>query len=292
MKVALYGRTFSAESVQSIKILIEKICHFKAELYIYLEFAAFLQETGIGLPENHYIFTDRNSLPEETKFLFSFGGDGTFLQTVNIVGDSGIPVIGINAGRLGFLAGLSIENLGESLEALFNGIFTIEERTLIELAVHGVSFSEPPVALNEITIHKEDMGMITIHAELDGEFLNSYWADGLIISTPTGSTAYSMSVGGPIILPDSENLIISPVSPHTLTVRPLVIPDTKVIRLKVSSRSENFLIALDSRSLSVHTGSELIIKKADYTLKLVRIHGSNFYNTLRNKLMWGIDKRN
>lgn len=292
MKIALYGKIFTGQSEESIKKLFEKIGLMKAELYIFKDFNDFLLNKGIEVPEYRKIFKFGQSLPADTDFLFSFGGDGTFLQTVNIVKDSGIPVIGINAGRLGFLSNISIENLSESLEALFNGKYSIEERSLIKLEIEGSLKIKPAIALNEITIHKRDMGMITIHVELDGEFLNSYWADGLIISTPTGSTAYSMSVGGPIILPDSGNFIISPVSPHNLTVRPMVIPDTKKIRLKVSSRSDKYLVAVDSNSVSVNTGSELTIEKAPYTMKLVRIEGSSFYNTLRTKLMWGMDKRN
>jgi NAD+ kinase len=292
MKVAIYGRSFSKESFKSIQILLESLFRINAELFIYEEFAIFLKKTGIAPSKPYAVFKDHTALPKDTSFLFSCGGDGTFLQTVNIVRDSGVPVIGLNAGRLGFLASISDENISESLAMLFKGDYLIEERTLIKLSIEGFEEIEPAIAMNEITIHKKDMGMITIHVELDGEFLNSYWADGLIISTPTGSTAYSMSVGGPIILPDSGNLIISPVSPHNLTVRPLVIPDNKTIKLRVSSRSEQFQIALDSRSFFVDTESELIIQKNSYTMKLARIHGSNFYNTLRSKLMWGIDKRN
>jgi NAD+ kinase len=292
MKVAIFGRSFSKESFKSMQILLESLFLSKAELFIYEEFALFLKKAGIAPSQPYAVFNDHFTLPRDTSFLFSCGGDGTFLQTVNIVRDSGVPVIGLNAGRLGFLASISDENISESLDMLFNGNYLIEERTLIKLFIEGYEEIEPAIAMNEITIHKKDMGMITIHVELDDEFLNSYWADGLIISTPTGSTAYSMSVGGPIILPDSGNLIISPVSPHNLTVRPLVIPDNKTIKLRVSSRSEQFQIALDSRSFFVDTESELKIQKNSYTMKLARIHGSNFYNTLRNKLMWGIDKRN
>ena len=261
MKIALYGRSFPDKSVQSIKTLIDKIVNSGAVLYIYKDFERYILSKGLKIPHGYFLFNDKESLPADTSFFFSFGGDGTFLQTVNMVMDSGIPVIGFNAGRLGFLASISDENINESIDALFSGKYTIEERTLIKLILEINPGIGPLIALNEITIHKKDMGMITIHVELDGEFLNSYWADGLIISTPTGSTAYSMSVGGPIILPDSGNFIISPVSAHNLTIRPIVIPDSKTIRLKVSCRSEQFLIALDSKSISVNTETELIIKK-------------------------------
>ena len=292
MKIAIFGRTFSRESEKSIQEFIQKTGQLKADLLIYNDLRKFLKKAGIDVPDSFHVFKNHSDLPEDTDFLFSFGGDGTFLQTVNIVGDSGIPVIGINAGRLGFLTSISAETLSESLDLLFTGRYIIEERTLLQLEIKDNKELDKTVALNEITIHKKDIGMITIHVEIDGEFLNSYWADGLIISTPTGSTAYSMSVGGPIILPDSGNFIISPVSPHNLTVRPLVIPDSKSIKLKVSSRSSSILVAHDSKSASVPTGSEILIKKAGYKMKLVRIHGSSFYNTLRNKLMWGMDKRN
>jgi NAD+ kinase len=237
-------------------------------------------------------FDEHHPFPEDTSFLFSVGGDGTFLESARIVRDRGIPVVGINTGRLGFLAGISSQEITESVDMLLSGQYSIEERTLLHLTTSEGEIDNFGMALNEVTIHKSDLSMITIQAELDGEFLNAYWADGLIISTPTGSTAYSMSVGGPIMLPESESFIIAPVSPHNLTVRPIVIPDTKVINLVVLSRNNTFNVALDSRNYHLNSGTVLTLRKADYKLKLVKFPEKNFYNTLRNKLMWGMDRRN
>ena len=292
MKIALFWKKFLNDAGKTIIDLISILSSNGAELYLYKDIEKFLEDKSLHVPSPYHLFKDKKSLHPDIDFLLSIGGDGTFLQTVGLVGDTEIPVIGINTGRLGFLANLSPENLNESIEALFKKQYSIEERTLIRLESKNQQIKGLNTALNEITIHKKDMGMITIHVELDDEFLNSYWADGLIISTPTGSTAYSMSVGGPIIHPDSGNLVISPIAPHNLTIRPMVIPDSKKIRLKVTSRSNEFLVAIDSRSVTMSATTELIIEKAPYTMKFVRIHGTSFYNTLRNKLMWGIDKRN
>jgi NAD+ kinase len=292
MKIALFGKNFSIDFKESIRSMFEIFHKHHVELYIHEEFSKFLSiENGI-YPGEHEVFMDHNFLPGDISFLFSLGGDGTFLETVNLIRDSGIPVIGINTGRLGFLANIARDEISISVEELFKGNYTLEDRSLIRLMTSKGNLEVLNTALNEITIYNKGIGLITIIAELDGEFLNSYWADGLIISTPTGSTAYSMSVGGPIMLPESKNFIISPISPHNLTVRPIVVPDDKHIRLTVNSRSGQFLVALDSRSFTLDTDTELFIDKAPFTLKLVKFKNNNFYNTLRNKLMWGMDKRN
>ncbi|MGC9342757.1 MAG: NAD kinase, partial [Bacteroidales bacterium] len=241
---------------------------------------------------NYEIFDVESGLPEGTDFLFSLGGDGTFLETLSFVKKKEVPVLGINTGRLGFLANIARDEIADSMDKLFSGNYSLEDRSLIQLTSSEGPLDEFKTALNEITIHKQNASMITIVAELNGEYLNSYWADGLIISTPTGSTAYSMSVGGPIMLPESRNFIISPISPHNLTVRPIVVPDDKKISLKVKSRSAEILVALDSRSYLVKTGLELFIEKAPYSVKMIKFPANNFYNTLRNKLMWGMDRRN
>lgn len=293
MKIAIFGKTISRDKKNHIQDFFNRLHFHKHDLYIYEDFAVFLRD-DLKIDLGSFIsFSDYKGLTSDIRFLFSLGGDGTFLETVNLVRDSGIPVIGINTGRLGFLASISLENLIESVDAVFNAEYSIEERTMIRLSIIGEgSFEKEYVALNEISVHKKDMGMITINVELDNEYLNSYWADGLIIATPTGSTAYSMSVGGPIILPETSSFIISPVSPHNLSMRPIVIPDTKVIKLQVDSRSGEFLVSMDSRFLNVTNDHILSIDKAPYKLKLLRIDSGSFYSTLRNKLMWGIDKRN
>jgi NAD+ kinase len=291
-KIALFGMNFSEDFNKNILALFDIFNRHKAELYIHEKFAAFLlQNTGIKT-DKFKTFIDTLTLPPDTDFLFSFGGDGTFLETLKIVKDRDIPIIGINTGRLGFLANISRDEICISVEDLFQGNYSLEERTLIRLSSNKSVPGEFNVALNEITIHKYGAGMISVITELDGEYLNTYWADGLIISTPTGSTAYSMSVGGPIVLPESRNYIISPIAPHNLSVRPLIVPDNKTIGLKVKSREDRFLVSVDSITREVENDIVLNIDKAPYSLKLVKFPGTSFYNTLRNKLMWGVDKRN
>jgi len=283
---------FSEGFNKNIIALFDIFKRYQADLFVHKDFASYLlKNTGITTPENK-IFTNDKSFPLDTEFLFSFGGDGTFLETLRIVKDRDIPVIGINTGRLGFLANISRDEICISVDDLFQGNYSLEERSLIVVEGSKPLPEHFCVALNEITIHKFGAGMISVITELDGEYLNTYWADGLIISTPTGSTAYSMSVGGPIVLPESRNFIISPVAPHNLSVRPLIVPDNKIISLSVKSRADRFLVSIDSRTHEIDNDTILTIKKADFSLKLVKFPGTSFYNTLRNKLMWGIDKRN
>ena len=291
-KIALYGRNFSKDFFINIRALFDIFNKYHTELSIHVDFADFLSNSTDINSGEYKTFHDNATLPIDTDFLFSFGGDGTFLETLKIVKDRDIPVIGINTGRLGFLANISREEICLSAEDLFQGNYSLEERTLIRLKSNGKESGKFNVALNEITIHKYGAGMISVNTELDGEYLNTYWADGLIISTPTGSTAYSMSVGGPIVLPESRNFIISPIAPHNLSVRPLIVPDNKSIGLRVKSRTDRFLVSVDSVTHEVENNVILNIDKAPYSLKLVKFPGTNFYNTLRNKLMWGVDKRN
>jgi NAD+ kinase len=292
MRVALFGKNFSEDFKSNIRALFDIFKKHKTELFIFDEFASFLFlnagiETGDFQTFNH-----ESSIPEGTDFLFSFGGDGTFLETLRLVKDRDIPVIGINTGRLGFLANISRDEICISVEDLFSGNYSLEERTLIQLKNNLFLKEQSAIALNEITIHKFGAGMISVITQLDHEYLNTYWADGLIISTPTGSTAYSMAVGGPIVLPESHNFIISPIAPHNLSVRPIIVPDTKLISLSVKSRSDKYMISIDSHTYEVDKDVSLDIEKAPYRLKLVKFHGTNFYQTLRHKLMWGLDKRN
>lgn len=292
MKIAIYGIEFSMDFLPNIQSLFQKLEECNCELYVHRDFANFLDKNA-GLSANKFQYFDHDQgIPEGIEFLFSLGGDGTFLESVRLAGKRGIPIIGINTGRLGFLANIARDGIEESLDMLFRGNYTIEERSLIQLDTNFGPLGQINTALNEVTIHKKSISMITIQAELDGEFLNSYWADGLIISTPTGSTAYSMSVGGPIVYPGSESFIISPVSPHNLTVRPLVIPDRIKIKLKVLSRSDKYLVAIDSRSYEVDTRTEIYLSRASYCVKMVNFPNHSFYNTIRNKLMWGADRRN
>jgi NAD+ kinase len=201
-------------------------------------------------------------------------------------------VLGVNIGRLGFLSCISPENLAESLESLYGGRYDIEERMLLKVETPGRLFEGPDVALNEVRIYKNGGSLITIHVRVNDEFLSAYWADGLLLSTPTGSTAYNLSVGGPIVVPESRSVILSPIAPHNLTVRPLVLPDTAVLKLSVDTRDPRFQLALDSCSVDLEVDTTVIVRRAEATLKMVRIENISFYSTLRNKLMWGADKRN
>ena len=225
--------------------------------------------------------------------VLSLGGDGTFLETLSFVRNSGIPVLGINTGRLGFLANVAKSEINVAIEALVNKKFTIEKRSMLSISAPSGIFGEVNYGLNEITVLKKDTSaMITIHAYINGEYLNSYFADGLIIATPTGSTAYSLSCGGPLVMPGSENFVITPIAPHNLNVRPLVISDNNIITLKVDARSPNYLVTLDSRSEILESSAELTIQKTDFSANLIKLENQNFFTTIRNKLLWGLDKRN
>ena len=292
MKIALFGRPFSDDCKMNISAFFQILVDHKTELFIYGPFLDFLkQNTGV-MPPIAGTFESHEDITNDVQFMFSIGGDGTFLKSVAIVQDYGIPIAGINTGRLGFLANITLENLTSSIEAIFQGHYSIEHRSLIKIALSEGALNGFSSALNEVSIQKRYSSMITIHTYLNDVLLNSYWADGLIISTPTGSTAYSLSVGGPIATPDSNNFIISPLAPHNLTVRPVIVPDNKIIRLKVDSRDSSFILSIDSRSEIFDSNLEIIIRRADFTIKTIRIEGNTFYDNLRNKLMWGLDRRN
>jgi len=225
--------------------------------------------------------------------LVSIGGDGTILESARMVGHSGIPILGINNGRLGFLSSTPLEETQHAIEKVLAGEFFVEQRSMLELKSEDSPFGEDNFALNELTVHKSNRSsMIVIHAYLDGAFLNTYWADGLIIATPTGSTGYSLSAGGPIVAPTSRSIIVSPIAPHNLNVRPLVLPDDHSLTLEVEGRASDHLVSLDSVSRPLKAGMKLEVCKADFSVGLVRFSSEDYLNTLRNKLMWGIDRRN
>jgi NAD+ kinase len=251
------------------------------------------------LCERHLINRDSGTFEyyEDIKgkvdFLFSVGGDGTFLKTISVVRDSGIPVLGFNTGRLGFLSGIPRDGIAEAIESLLEKKFRIEQRTLLKISKPESLFQQDNFGLNEITVHKKDSSsMILIQAYVNDVLLNSYWADGLIIATPTGSTAYSLSCSGPILTPDSSNFLITPIASHNLTVRPVVVPDNVVIKLKIDSREENYLVTIDSKAAVVTNSIELEITKEKFLLNIVQLNNQTFFSTIREKLMWGLDKRN
>lgn len=292
MLIALYSRTTSGVEISDVQKLLDELAHYHIAAVIYKPFYA-LVRSKLRLENELRTFSSAEDLHAGTDFLISMGGDGTLLDTVCYVRNKGIPVIGINFGRLGFLAGIGREDIRLLVEALMNRTFQIDQRTMVHVDSNIPLFGEIPYALNEFTIHKKDTSaMIKIHTYLNGEFLNTYWADGLIVSTPTGSTGYSLSCGGPVVFPDSRSFVITPVAPHNLNVRPIVVPDHNIISFEIEGRGEQFLCTLDSRMETVSRDAQLAIRKEDFLLGLLRLHDSNFLTTLRSKLLWGIDKRN
>lgn len=292
MTVAVYGRPFSKDFVQRISDLFRKLGEYHTDIIIYKPFLKFLSEECGIKPVIQCTFEKHADITGNEDIMLSIGGDGTFLETVTIVQKHGIPIAGINAGRLGFLSNIPLTEIESSLDAILKNEYSIEDRSLISLGLSAGELDGFCCALNDVSLQKKYSSMITIHAYLNDVLLNSYWADGLIISTPTGSTAYSMSVGGPIVTPDSNNFIISPLAPHNLAVRPVIVPDNNIIRLKVNSRESCYILSLDSRTEIFNTDVEVLIKRAEFTIKTIRIKGYTFYDTMRNKLMWGVDKRN
>ena len=289
MKVGVFGSEYQEEKQNVIKRLFEKLNEREVEIYVDCRFHLFLTDVLNYNPHIEGILSDDDF---DLDVALSVGGDGTFLRTAARVNKQNIPILGINTGRLGFLADISCNELEDTIDELFKNYYKIEERTLLRLHTDERAYCGYNYALNEIAILKRDTSsMITIHTSLNNEYLTSYEADGLVIATPTGSTAYSKDVNGQIIIPQSNSIVLSPVAPHSLNVRPLVVPDTYVIRLGVESRSKNFLIALDGRSEVFPTGIELVVNKADYTTKVIKRYNHTFYKTLREKLMWGADAR-
>jgi NAD+ kinase len=292
MNVAIYGRPYNKTLAFFLAKLLKKLNEDNIQWTIYEPFYKYLSsETGIDAGAN--TFANAKDIKEGVDFVFSVGGDGTLLDTVALVQNSGTPIVGINTGRLGFLANINQNDINQAVDSLLRGHFTLDKRTLLRLESNTAIFGDTNFALNEVTIQKKDSSsMITIHAYLNGEYLNSYWADGLIIATPTGSTGYSLSCGGPILVPQSESFVITPIAPHNLNVRPIIISDKNVISVEIEGRSSHFLVALDSRSETINSSIQLAIKKEDFTVNLVRLNNQNFLDTLRNKLMWGLDSRN
>lgn len=289
--VAIYSKDKNHKTSEGVNRLVQEFSKRGIRTQLYQRSA---DATATG---NDRLIAERFSYPEDLKELpdmvFSVGGDGTFLETVMKVRKSGVPIAGVNTGRMGFLANIPEEEIGKSIDMLINGEYDIIERSLLEIIQpSGLFDRESSAALNEVTIQKSDPSMITINVFVDGTYLNTYWADGLIISTATGSTAYNLSVGGPILSPEDESIIISPISPHNLTIRPIVISGDSKLRLVMESRSDEYLATCDFRSTRLPLKQEIQIRRADDKLKTVMLKGHDFYSTLRNRLMWGADRRN
>lgn len=292
MRIAIYGRNFSDASIIYVQQLIDSLLSNNIEIVVYDAFHTFLAPR-INFGKTVNTFSGYNDLVGNVDYLLSVGGDGTLLDTVAMVRDSGIPVVGINLGRLGFLTGIARENISTAVESLLKGHYTIDKRTLLRLESDKPLFANENFALNELSIHKKDTSaMIIIHTYINGEFLNSYWADGLIVATPTGSTAYSLSCGGPVVFPGSGNFVITPISPHNLNVRPIIVSDTNVITFEIEGRTPFFLLSLDSRTATIDSSVQLAVRKENFEINLLRLNNENYLNTLREKLMWGLDTRN
>lgn len=291
MKIAVHGRAFNESVKPYIQSLFDELKSRNVNVQISESYAQVLQEAQIATFCNQF-FTSKSDF-QPADFALSLGGDGTLLDTLTYIGEKETPILGINTGRLGFLATVSPSNLITELALLFQGKFEIEKRSLVSIQANTEIFNGINFGLNELGIMKTDTSsMIVIKTFLNNEYLNSYWADGLIVSTPTGSTGYNLSVGGPVVTPGAGIFVISPMSPHNLNVRPLVVPDASKLRFEVESRSKNFLVSLDSRSQVVEDTTIISLEKEKFQACLVKISGSDFLDTLRSKLNWGLDARN
>jgi NAD+ kinase len=292
MKIAIYGRPTPDNTSEHIQLLFNKLDTCKIEVFIYEPFYQFISK-NLTISEAVKTFRTNADLKEGVDYMLSLGGDGTFLETLIYVRDSGIPILGINTGRLGFLANVAKTEINAAIDSLIQKKFTIDTRALLSLSTTGNLFGDVNYGLNELTVMKKDSSaMITVNAYINGEYLNSYFADGLIVATPTGSTAYSLSCGGPLVMPGSQNFVITPIAPHNLNVRPLIISDNNIITLKITGRSTHYMVSLDSRSEVIDSSIELTLKKADFYVNLIKLENQSFFSTIRNKLLWGLDKRN
>lgn len=292
MRIAIFGKQFSDNYVGQVTEAIRLLQSNNCELFVHEKFKAFLLQKKIDL-QGMQTFNDTSLPIPRTDFITTIGGDGTILETVGYAKIYNTPILGLNTGRLGFLSALSISDLQVIKDILFGDQYHFDERTLLQLQTKQNLFGAYNYALNEIAIHRKDTSsLITVNAYLNDELINSYWADGLIVATPTGSTAYSLSCGGPIVSPTAENIIITPIAPHNLNVRPLVIGNNAKIKLIVEGRDEQFMVTADSRSATFSSNEELLIEKANFTIKLVQPSNQTFYKTIRTKLNWGLDKRN
>jgi NAD+ kinase len=293
MNVAIYSRGVDLDQQQSLQALLFELNRYDATIYVYEDL---LEKFTLENPTDKkplISFNCFSDLHNTIDCLISLGGDGTVLDAITLVGDTNIPILGINYGRLGFLATISKDELSAMVDALANRTYVIEKRTLLHLDSNHPIFGTTPFALNEFAIHKRDTSpMIKIHTYLNGEFLNSYWADGIIVATPTGSTGYNMSCNGPILFPDSASFVITPVAPHNLNVRSIIVPDSSVISFEIEGRTEELICALDARKEIVAKNIELAVKIENFAAHFIRLNENSYLSTLRTKLTWGLDKRN
>ncbi len=292
MKIAIYGRTVPENKTACVRDLFNELEKHKLGIFVHASLFEYISDE-LSLTKEVELFRGHDDIKGKVDFMICLGGDGTMLDALAFIRNSGIPVLGINTGRLGFLAAVASNEVVEAVDALLHKKYSLDKRSLLKVNSTNDVFGSVNYALNELTILKKDSSaMMTIHTYINGDFLNSYWADGLIISTPTGSTAYSLSCGGPIMVPDSKSFIITPISPHNLNVRPLIISDDSIVTLRVEGRSSEFLVSLDSRTAVFPAAEIITVTKQDFKFNLLKLKNTNFFNTIRNKLMWGHDKRN
>ncbi len=291
-KIALFGKSFEQDGALYLQQLLDKLKILNCTLLLYEPFFKKI-ETKAAIKCNFSLFNNYRELKNNADMLISVGGDGTLLDTITLVRDSGIPVLGINLGRLGFLSSISRDEILPAIDKALSGDYSIDERTLLTLTTEENIFGDLNFALNELSITKSNtQALALINVYVDDKFLNSYWADGLLIATPTGSTAYSLSCNGPIVTPNSENFVITPIASHNLTVRPIIIPDKSTIRIKVGGRNRHYQIGLDSRFQTIDHTTELIVSRADFKINLIQLNNKDFFTTIREKLLWGKDQRN
>jgi NAD+ kinase len=292
MKVAIYSRVMDEDQWHDVQIFFDELNTQKIEPVVFQPFYQQIKHK-IEFSKDLEVFHKAEDITREIQAIVSLGGDGTLLDTVTLVRSHDVPIMGINFGRLGFLASIGRNEVKLAIKELVNHSFVVDKRTLIHLDSNVPLFGNVPYGLNEFSVHKQDIApMIKIHTYLNGEFLNTYWADGLIVATPTGSTGYSLSCNGPILFPESGSFVITPVAPHNLNVRPIVVPDDNIISFEIESRSDQAICALDSRREIINKDVQLAVRKETFMLSLIRLNENNFLQTLRNKLTWGLDKRN
>lgn len=291
MKIGVVGKPFKKSLCSQFKIFFKKLEQLGVELQVQESFHKFIYRSGL-IEKQYETFSVSNEI-NRIDYMISIGGDGTLLEALTYIGDREIPILGINAGRLGFLATITIDKSVEAIDAIINSNFYLDERSLLKLDANADLFGDAAYAMNEFAILKRDTSsMIVVHTYLNDEFLNSYWADGLLVSTPTGSTGYSLSCAGPLVMPQTNNFIISPVNPHNLNVRPMIVSDNSTISFRIEGRSKKFLVSLDSRSKSVDASIELSVRKENFKAILIQLKDYSYFNTLRTKLNWGLDVRN
>lgn len=294
MNVGLYARVLRNKvALECLQNIVNYLNQNDVGIFFHEDLHKNLDESKLSVENTYEVFTTDEIQQSKIDYLLCIGGDGTMLDTLNIVRDSGIPVLGFNTGRLGYLATSNPEDVEKVIDELIKKSYSIDKRSLLKLEADQEIFGGFAYALNDFVIHKKDStSMITVHTYLNGEFMNSYWADGLIVATPTGSSAYSLSCGGPILIPKSSSFAITPIAPHNLSVRPVVIPDDTVLSFEIEGRVKSYLISLDSRNCSIKKGTQIAVRKADFTFNLIRLSNKNYLDALRNKMMWGMDVRN